>query len=101
MYAPTNHADEEAKDIFYEQVQNTLVKIPKHDIVMLMGDWNGINKMVKIEGVVGRERMGKASSNSEQATIWLSQQLCFPTRISTSTHGYHQTPATPRTRLIM
>ena len=40
MYAPTNNADEEEKNIFYQQVQNVLDKIPKHDIVILMGDWN-------------------------------------------------------------
>jgi len=40
VYAPTNDADEEAKDVFYEQVQNVLSKIPKHDIVILMEDWN-------------------------------------------------------------
>ena len=40
VYAPTNDADEEAKDVFYEQVQNVLDKIPKHDIVIQMGDWN-------------------------------------------------------------
>ena len=41
VYAPINDADEfkEAKD---EQVQNVIEKIPKHDIVLLMGP--GIQK---------------------------------------------------------
>ena len=37
---PTNDAEEEAKDVLYEQAQNVLDKIPQHDIVILMGDWN-------------------------------------------------------------
>jgi len=41
VYAPTNDAEEEEKDVLYEQVQKVLDKIPKHDIVILMGDWNG------------------------------------------------------------
>ena len=40
VYAPTNDAEEEAKHVFYEQVPNVLDKITKHDIVILMGDWN-------------------------------------------------------------
>ena len=40
VYAPTNDAEEEAKDVFYVQVQKVLDKIPKHDVVILMGDWN-------------------------------------------------------------
>ena len=34
VYAPINDADDEAKD---EQVRNVIEKIPKHDIVLLMG----------------------------------------------------------------
>jgi len=66
----------------------------------------GINKMGKKEwwatmNCMGKgQKMGNASSNCVKATIWSSQQLCFHTRISTNTHGYHQTP-TPRTTLIM
>ena len=40
VYAPTNDADDEAKDFFYEQVQKVIDKIPKHDIAILMRDWN-------------------------------------------------------------
>ena len=69
VYAPTNDAKAEAKDVFYEQVQNVLDKIPKHDIVILMGDWN-----VKVgdqqdgeEGVVGHHGLhGVRSENGER-----------------------------------
>ena len=40
VHTPTNIAQKEAKDVFYEQVQKILDKIPMHDIVTLMVDWN-------------------------------------------------------------
>ena len=38
VYAPTNEAEEEAKDDFYDQLQKVLDSVPKHDILMLMGN---------------------------------------------------------------
>lgn len=31
VHTPTNNAEKEEKDVFYEQVQKVLDKIPKHD----------------------------------------------------------------------
>lgn len=39
-YAPTNDADEEDKDAFYEQLQRELDSTPDHDIKIIMGDMN-------------------------------------------------------------
>ena len=73
VYAPTNDAKAEAKDVFYEQVQNVLDKIPKHDIVILMGDWN-----VKVgdqqdgeEGVVGHHGLHGVRSESGEHFVEL------------------------------
>ena len=41
MYAPTNVADEEEKDVFSEQLQSIIDGIPKHDVQVIMGDTNG------------------------------------------------------------
>ena len=51
VYAPTNDAEEEAKDVFYEQGKNVIDKIPKHNIY-----WNakGGDHQDGEEGVVGR-----------------------------------------------
>ena len=39
-YAPTNDADEETKDNFYEQLQMVVSKVPQHDMLLIMGDLN-------------------------------------------------------------
>lgn len=38
VYAPIKNADEEAEDVFYDQVQNVLDKTLKHNIVVLVED---------------------------------------------------------------
>ena len=56
-YAPTNSSEEEIKDEFYEELQSLMDKVPKRDIVILMGDLNakvGTNN-TGIENVMGRQ----------------------------------------------
>ena len=38
VYAPTNEAEVEAKDDFYDQLQKVIDSVPKHDILVLMED---------------------------------------------------------------
>lgn len=40
VYAPcTDHDDEEVKE-FYEHIENQIKKVPKKDILKILGDWN-------------------------------------------------------------
>lgn len=39
-YAPTNDADKEVTNAFYEQLQHKLDNTPDHDIKIIMGDQN-------------------------------------------------------------
>ncbi|XP_056017289.1 craniofacial development protein 2-like [Ostrea edulis] len=39
-YAPTNDAEEEQKDTFYQQLQKAVDKIPTHDVLLIIGDLN-------------------------------------------------------------
>jgi len=40
VYAPTNDADDESKEEFYEQLQWELETTPRHDVLIVMGDLN-------------------------------------------------------------
>ena len=40
VYVPTNDAESDAKDDFYDQLQSVLEGVPKHDLLIVMGDWN-------------------------------------------------------------
>ena len=40
VYAPTNEANVEDKDDFYEQLQTVVDSVHKHDIILVMGDLN-------------------------------------------------------------
>src|SRR5579871_6664724 len=39
-YAPTNEAEEEDKEAFYRRLQETVDKVPAHDVLCIMGDLN-------------------------------------------------------------
>ena len=39
-YAPTEESEEDQKDKFYETLQTVIEKIPRHDIVIILGDMN-------------------------------------------------------------
>ena len=59
VYAPTNEAEVEAKDDFYDQLQKVIDSVPKHDILVLMGDWNAKvgERQVGEERVMGKEAL--------------------------------------------
>lgn len=55
-YAPQNGSTSEEKDQFYEQLQSVLKDIPKHDMVIALGDFNAKigEQMRGEEGIVGK-----------------------------------------------
>ena len=66
-YAPTNEAEEETKDTFYEQLQSVVDKVPKHDLLLVMGDVNakvGCNNQGR-ESFMGRFGKGEMNENGE------------------------------------
>jgi hypothetical protein len=67
-YAPTNDAEEEKKDEFYEQLQHVLDKRSDNDINILMGDLNakiGADN-TGYESVMGRHGLGRMNENGER-----------------------------------
>ena len=69
VYAPTNEADDEVKDDFYEQLQKIVDEVPRHDMLLVIGDWNAKvgEQQLGEEGIVGRFGMiGERSDNGER-----------------------------------
>ena len=67
-YAPTSEHDEEGKDQFYNALNDTMKKIPKHDITLVMGDMNAKigDDNNDIEAVMGKHSIGTINSNGER-----------------------------------
>ncbi|XP_062604829.1 craniofacial development protein 2-like [Saccostrea cucullata] len=68
FYAPTNDADEEKNDAFYQQLQAVLDKTGKKDMTVLMGDFNakiGGDNTGYIE-VMGTHGLGYMNENGER-----------------------------------
>ena len=66
-YSPTNTAEEADKDHFYAQLQSTIDKTPKRDMLILMGDLNakiGSNNTDR-ERVMVRHGDGNMNENGE------------------------------------
>ena len=68
VYAPTNGAEDESKEEFYEQLQREVEETPRHDALIVMGDLNA-----KIgEGNEGWEKvmrqhgLGRMNENGER-----------------------------------
>ena len=38
VYAPTNDVEDDSKEEFYEQLQREVEAIPRHDVLIVMGD---------------------------------------------------------------
>lgn len=55
-YAPTNEADDEVKNTFYEELQKIYDETPKHDMIISIGDWNAKlgSQLVGEKGIVGK-----------------------------------------------
>ena len=69
-YSPTNDADEETKQNFYDSLQATVNELPKRDIMLVMGDFNakiGKDNIGK-ETIMGTHAMGTMNENGELFT---------------------------------
>lgn len=73
-YAPTNEADEESKDAFYDQLQKEIDKTPNHDIKIIMGDLNskvGCDN-TGYERTMGQQGCGRMNENGERLVEFCS-----------------------------
>ena len=67
-YAPTEGADEEENDVFYDQLQSAIDDTPSHDVLLVIGDLNARTGSVNTdrERVLGKEGFGTINNNGER-----------------------------------
>ena len=67
IYAPTNEADPEDKEEFYEQLSKITEKVPRQDLLIVMGDANAKvgRENVGREDVMGKEGLGDRNENGD------------------------------------
>ncbi|XP_063692494.1 craniofacial development protein 2-like [Bolinopsis microptera] len=65
-YAPTDGADDGEKDRFYNVLSDTFGELPRHDLKLLLGDFNGkvTSNRYGFEGVIGGESLHSSSSDN-------------------------------------
>ncbi len=66
VYAPTEDAEETEKDAFYNQLQDVISEVPRHDVTVLCGDFNaqiGANRQ-GLEHVIGPYGTGRHTTNN-------------------------------------
>ena len=54
VYVPTSNAEEAEVEWFYEDLQDTLEKTPKKDVIFIIRDWNARVRSQEIPGITGK-----------------------------------------------
>ncbi|XP_056006724.1 craniofacial development protein 2-like [Ostrea edulis] len=67
-YAPTEVAEEEYKNIFYEKLQELIETTPRHDILVVLGNLNAKvgNENIGKEATMGMHGIGETNNNGER-----------------------------------
>ena len=67
-YAPTEEYKEEAKELYYEQLQQICQRVPKHDLLIVMGDFNAKigNDNKGYEDTLGKNGIGVLNDNGQR-----------------------------------
>jgi exonuclease III len=65
IYAPTEDKEEEIKEQFYEELQRTQDRIPKHDLINILGDMNAkLGKENVFSQAIGRHTLPNISNEN-------------------------------------
>ena len=68
VYAPTNEADEETKELFYNRLTAVIDRRPRRNMIVVMGDLNAKigSDNEGYEAVMGKEGLGEMNDNGER-----------------------------------
>ena len=71
VYAPTNDAEPEVNDEFYEQLQAVIKRAPSHDMLVMMGDWNAKvgRPNQDEEGIVGKHALERDRTDNGERFV--------------------------------
>ena len=77
-YAPTNEAEEDTKDDWYEELQHAVSKVPQHDMLLIMGDLNAKvgAENSNCERAMGRHGCGVMNDNGERLVDFCMNNNC-------------------------
>ncbi len=99
VYAPTEDAEETEKDAFYNQLQDVISEVPRHDVTVLCGDFNaqiGANRQ-GLEHVIGPYGTGRHTTNNGEHLLLSATRMAYvlatrslPTNRSIRKHGVNQ-----------
>ena len=68
VYAPTSNAEEAEVEGFYEDLQDLLERIPKKDVLFIIGDWNAKVGSQETPGVTGKFGLGVQHKAGQRLT---------------------------------
>ena len=77
-YAPTNEAEDEVKDEWYEQLNHVVSKVPRHDLLLVIGDLNakvGADNST-YERAMGKHGCGVMNNNGERLADFCLNNNC-------------------------
>lgn len=77
-YAPTNDAEEEVKEEWYEHLQLVISKVPQHDMILIMGDMNAKvgSDNTRRERAMGKHGCGVMNDNGERLVDFCQNNNC-------------------------
>ncbi len=87
-YTPTNDSDEEAKDVFYEQLQGELEGSSWHNLKIIIGDLNAkvMSDKTNHNRAMGREGCGSVNDHGKQLLELCISSSHFRNSLPTPSH---------------
>ncbi|XP_067130454.1 craniofacial development protein 2-like [Centruroides vittatus] len=76
VYAPTADKDDQEIELFYDQLSNTLKPLKKHDITVILGDFNAKVDQGKLQNIVGEHGLGTRNERGDRLIQFCQEAKC-------------------------
>ena len=93
IYAPTMTNPEENKELFYQQLDEVIRKVPKQDKMIILGDFNARvgSSSDSWKGIIGKHGIGQENSNGKLLLTLCSQHKLIITNTLFQLKNHHKT----------